>query len=189
MPRTEAHKWVFAPRFRRHAFGWRSQPAVQRVKEAVAEIQKVARKNPVLAAGGAVVFLEKISPALERVDSSSGAIGTAVNHSIEALARIIADAPVGERTREHWINRLWEAHQIDQIPYMERLGDYWGDLCGSRERAATWADQLIGGVEMSWSQDRKLRGFFHGTIACLRLSLTTTPLERGPEIARQYRCN
>ncbi|MDO8466463.1 MAG: hypothetical protein Q7S46_14620, partial [Gallionella sp.] len=51
MPKSEAHKWVFAPRFRRNAFGWRSQPAVQRVKEAIAEIQKVARKNPVLAAG------------------------------------------------------------------------------------------------------------------------------------------
>lgn len=167
MPKSAAHKWTFAPRFRRHAFGWRSQPAVQRVKEALAEIQKVARKDPILAAVGAVLFLEKVSPALEQVDSSSGAIGTAVNHAIEALARIIADALVDDETRDQWLDRLWEAHQNDQIPYIERLGDYWGELCGSRERAGAWADRLIGTVGMSWSPDRKPGGYFHGTIACL----------------------
>ncbi len=39
-------------------------------------------------------FLEKVSPALEQVDSSSGAIGTAVNRAIEELASIIAKAQV-----------------------------------------------------------------------------------------------
>ncbi len=43
---TDKHKWEFNARFRRHAFGWRSQPAIQRVKEAVAEIKSVARKEP-----------------------------------------------------------------------------------------------------------------------------------------------
>jgi hypothetical protein len=42
--------WEFKPRFRRRAFGWRSQPAIQRVKEAVAEIKKVARTDAALAA-------------------------------------------------------------------------------------------------------------------------------------------
>jgi hypothetical protein len=41
-----------------------------RVAEAVAEIRKVKRKDPALAAEGAVLFLEKVSPALEHVDSS-----------------------------------------------------------------------------------------------------------------------
>lgn len=167
MPSTPAHKWAFAPRFRRHAFGWRSQPAVQRVKEATAEIQKVAKKDPVLAAAGAVLFLEKVSPALEQVDSSSGAIGTAVNHAIEACAKVIAEAPVDERTRDQWLDRLWEAHQNDEIPYIERLGDCWGELCASRERASAWADRLIGTVESVWSPARKPGGYFHGTIACL----------------------
>ena len=63
-PTDEAtsHKWEFKARFRRDAFGWKSQPAIQRVKQAVAEIRKVARKTPVLAADGAVSFLERISP-------------------------------------------------------------------------------------------------------------------------------
>jgi hypothetical protein len=41
MAKAEAHKWEFKARFRRHAFGWKSQPAIQRVKQAVAEIKKV----------------------------------------------------------------------------------------------------------------------------------------------------
>ena len=64
MSSPAAHKWNFAARFRRNAFGWRSQPAVTRVKEAVAEIKKVVREDPVLASEGAVLFLEKVSPAL-----------------------------------------------------------------------------------------------------------------------------
>jgi tetratricopeptide (TPR) repeat protein len=162
-----AHKWGFAPRFRRRAFGWRSQPAVQRVREAVAEIQKVAKRDPALAAAGAVLFLEKVSPALEQVDSSSGAIGTAVNHAIETCAKIIAAAPVDDGARDQWLERLWEAHQSDEIPYIERLADHWGELCASRQRASAWADRPIGTVEAVWSPNRKPGGYFHGTIACL----------------------
>jgi hypothetical protein len=36
------HKWTFAPRFRRQAFGWRSQPAIGRIRGAVSEIKKAA---------------------------------------------------------------------------------------------------------------------------------------------------
>ena len=70
MARPPAYEWAFAPRFRRHAFGWRPQPAVQRVREATAEIQKVARKDPALAAAGAALFLEKVSPAGQGLISS-----------------------------------------------------------------------------------------------------------------------
>jgi hypothetical protein len=70
------HKWQFVPRFRRHAFGWRSGEPIQRIKEAVAEIKLVARSDVVLAAEGAVKFLERVSPALEQVDSSSGVSGS-----------------------------------------------------------------------------------------------------------------
>jgi hypothetical protein len=48
MPKAKAHKWTFRARFRRRAFGWRSQPAIKRIKEAVSEIKKVARKHPAL---------------------------------------------------------------------------------------------------------------------------------------------
>ena len=52
---SDRHTWTFRARFRRHSFGWKSQPAIKRIKEAVAEINKVARKDEVLAAEGAVL--------------------------------------------------------------------------------------------------------------------------------------
>lgn len=162
-----AYKWEFKARFRRHAFGWRSQPAVLRVKQAVSEIKKVARHDPVLGAVGAVLLLERISPALEQVDSSSGAIGTAVNHTVDELVRVIAAAPADRRTRERWLERLWAAHEADEMPYIEMLADHWGELCASKELAASWADRLIDITRMALSPDRSLRGYFHGTSACL----------------------
>lgn len=161
------HKWAFKARFRSRAFGWKSQPAITRVKEAVAEIKKVAKKDPVLAADGAVAFLERVSPALEQVDSSSGSIGTAVNNAIRELVPLVASAPANTRTREAWLERLFEAHQADAIPYIERLADYWGELCVTEQLASAWADRLIGITRMALSPDKSLRGHFHGTSACL----------------------
>lgn len=160
-------EWHFKARFRRHAFGWRSQPAVERVKQAVSEIKKAARTDAVLGAEGAVTFLERVSPVLEQVDSSSGAIGAAVRHAINEMAPIIAAAPVAAVVRDAWLERLWEAHGQDQIPYIESLADRWGELCASRETASAWADRLVGLVELAWSPAPELRGYFHGAPACL----------------------
>jgi tetratricopeptide (TPR) repeat protein len=168
MKRQQAsHRWEFKARFRRHAFGWRSQPAIERVRQAVSEIRKVARIDPVLAAEGAVIFFERVSPALEHVDSSSGAIGTAVNHAIEELVPLIARASADAATRDGWLERLWDAYENDQIPYIEQLGDSWGELCASPEVASRWADQLVDIVKAAWSPDPERRGFFKGTCNCL----------------------
>ena len=136
MVTAERHRWQFAARFRRNAFGWRSQPAIERVREAILEIRKMARRDPILAGDGAVQFIEKVSPALEQVDSSSGAIGSAVNQAIEELVSIIAKAPADLAKRASWLERLWEALMLDAIPYIERLGDFWGELCASKELAS-----------------------------------------------------
>jgi hypothetical protein len=164
---AEKHRWEFRPRFRRGAFGWRSQPAEKRVKEAVAEVKKMARTDPALAAEGAVLFLERVSPALEHVDSSSGALGTAVNRAVEALVPIIATAPITQRRRAALLERLFEALQDDDPPYIETLAEHWGELCASPALASKWADDLMGIVRLSWSPDPKLRGYFKGTSACL----------------------
>jgi len=137
------------------------------VKQAVAEIKKVARKDPVLAAGGAILFLERVSPALCQVDSSSGAIGSAVNNAIAELVPIIVNAEVDAKTRDAWLERLWDAYQNDQIPYIEVLADHWGDLCGSKEVASRWADRLGDITRMALNPDKSLRGYFHGTSVCL----------------------
>jgi hypothetical protein len=137
------------------------------VKEAVAEIKKVARKDPVRAGDGAVTFIERVSPALEHVDSSSGAIGAAVNSALAALVQVIASAPADAKTRAAWLDRLWEAHEADQIPYIETLADYWGELCAAKETAGAWADRLVGITRLALSPDKDHRGYFHGTSACL----------------------
>jgi hypothetical protein len=107
-----AYKWQFAARLRYHAFGWKSDKPIQRIKEALTEIKQVAKKEPALAAEGAVLFLEKISPAIEEVDSSSGAIGTMVNRAIETLVPIIAKAKVEQPVRDRWLERLWELFRM-----------------------------------------------------------------------------
>ncbi len=175
VPRTAtAHAWAFRARFRRHALGWRaSRLAVTRVREAVGEIMKVARKDPALAGEGAVLFLERVSPALEQVDSSSGAIGSAVNRAIATLVPVIAHAPGDSATRDGWLERLWAAHVADEVPYIERLGDCWGDLCASREVASRWADRLMDDTRRALAPARPARAFFHGTSACLSALLAS----------------
>src|SRR5262249_44860779 len=166
MTTAQRQSWQVAGRVRHHALGWRSQPAIQRVREAVSEIKKAARSDPVLAAEGAVVFLEKVSPALERVDSSSGAIGTAVNHAIEELVSIIAKAPVDPGRRGKWVDRLWNAYIVDTIPYIETLGEFWGEMCSTKELASIWADNLVESLRATW-RDRGTSSYFQGTTVCL----------------------
>lgn len=90
-------KWVFPARFKAGAYGWKaSSLASQRLREAVSEIKKVAKKDPVSGAEGAVRLMEKLWPALEHVDSSSGALGAAVNGTLDALIPVISKAPADQ---------------------------------------------------------------------------------------------
>lgn len=162
-----AHKWQFASRFRRHAFGWRSDTPIARIKEALTEIKQFTRKEPVLAAEGAITLLEKLSPALEQVDGSSGALGSAVNKAIDTLVPIVVKADVEPTLRQRWLERLWQAIQDDDMPYIESLGDYWGELCVTPELASHWADKFMPVVDGAWSPNAPGHGFFKGTSACL----------------------
>jgi hypothetical protein len=120
-----------------------------------------------LGAEGAIRFIEKLSPALEEVDSSSGAIGTAVNRALDALIPIIIQAPADSLTRDVWLERLWEAFMADEIPYIEALEDRWGELCASPEVASRWADELVPGLRACWSDKSPGFRYFKGTTACL----------------------
>ncbi|HUP22455.1 MAG TPA: hypothetical protein VNB06_05890, partial [Thermoanaerobaculia bacterium] len=115
----------------------------------------------------AVAFLERLSPALEQVDSSSGAIGTAVNRAIDELVPIVAQASVDDETRRGWLERLFEALEADDTPYIEQLGDHWGDLCATAAIASGEADRLIGLTRRVLEPDRRPGEFFPGTSACL----------------------
>ena len=67
-----SHAWAFRASFRRNAFGWSgTRKAIERLNEAVGEIERMARTDPTLAGEGAVLLLEKLSPAVNQIDSSS----------------------------------------------------------------------------------------------------------------------
>ena len=141
---AKAADWTFTKRFRRGGFGWRaSRLASERIVEALAEIHAVARHDPLRAADGAVRFLVKLSPALEQVDSSSGALGGAARAAVDALVPVIAQAPADEAMREKWLEQLFEAIQNDDPPNLELLDEHWGDLCATPEVASRWADRLM----------------------------------------------
>lgn len=57
-----------------------------------------------LAAEGEVLLIEKLSPALTHVDSSSGAIGSWVNKALDTLVPLISN--VGVSAAEHEIHEL-----------------------------------------------------------------------------------
>lgn len=175
---TPKHTWTFASRFRAGAFGWRSEPAITRIKEAVSEIKAIAKKDPVLGAEGAILFLQKLSPALQNIDGSSGSIGTAANRAIEALVPIIAKAPVDLSLRRKWLEKLYQAHADDQVPYIESLADYWGELCACPELAAEWADRLAGTVETVFRRSKDEFGYFHGTPMAFSALLASGQYER-----------
>ena len=177
MPAAKTHRWTFRARFRAGAFGWRSEVPIKRIKEAVSEIKAVARKDRVLAAEGAVIFLEKVADALEQVDSSSGAIGSTVNRAIETLVPIIAQAPATDAMRDKWLDRLWQAIDDDAMPYIDLLPDHWGELCVTPERASQWADHFIGVVHIIWGPDQPREGHFKGTAACLSALFTAGQFE------------
>ena len=161
------HKWIFPARFRAGAYGWKSSClACQRLREAVSEIKKVAKKEPVLGAEGAVRLMEKLWPALEHVDSSSGALGSAVNKALDDLIPLIIKAPADAKTRNNWLERLWQAMEDDGVDYLGPVGDRWGELCGSVETANQWAEELMPTLRSCWT-DPNPGNYFHGTTACL----------------------
>ena len=131
-----------------------SRLACQRLKEAVAEIKKIAKTDSVTAADGAVILMEKIWPALEFVDSSSGALGGSVCWTLTELLPIVITAPADLRIRDQWLARLYEAIQEDGVDYLWLVQERWGELCGSGEAASHWADEFLPLLRAAWSDPR-----------------------------------
>jgi len=161
------HTWTFKARLRSRAFGWRgSHLACQRLKEAVTEIKKVARADPVTAGDGFVSLMERIWPAFQDVDTSSGALGGQVFWAQDELSPIAISAPADRKTRDKWLDRLWQAIEDDGVDYLSLVGSQWGELCGSREVASCWADRFLGLLRTAWSDPRP-GNYVRGTSVCL----------------------
>jgi hypothetical protein len=107
------HAWAFAPRFRRGAFGWRSAPALARIKEAMPEIKAAGRKDAFLAAEGALTRrfarlaagrLRTVSlvPEVPRIGPEHLSTAQAFTRSLalHGPALLAADHPANERSLE-----------------------------------------------------------------------------------------
>jgi hypothetical protein len=161
------HTWTFKPRLRAKAFGWKgSHLACQRLKEAVTEIKKVDRVDPVLAGDGVVTLMERIWPAFQHIDTSSGALGGAVYWAQNELLPIAIEAPADRKVRDKWLDRLWQAIEDDGVNYLSPVEDRWGELCRSSEVASDWAEGLLSLVRTAWSDSRP-GNYVRGSTVCL----------------------
>jgi hypothetical protein len=161
------HTWTFKASPRARAFGWNgSSLACRRLKEAVSEIKKVARVDAVTAGDGVVGLMERIWPACEHIDTSSGALGSAVNGTQGEVPPIAIEAPADRKTRDQWLVRLWQAIQANGVDYLWMVEDQWGELCGSREVASFWADEFLELLRTAWSDPRP-GNYVRGTCLCL----------------------
>ncbi|HUT88397.1 MAG TPA: hypothetical protein VMY37_02775 [Thermoguttaceae bacterium] len=164
---AKSHKWAFKARFRAKAYGWRGTAlASKRLKEAVSEIKKVAKSDPVLAADSIVALMERLWPSLEAIDTSSGALGTAVNRTLDALIPLLINAPADIKTRAKWLDRLYEAVLEDGVEYLMPVEDRWGEICGFPELANQWADRMLPFVRDGWSRNEP-GGWVDGATLCL----------------------
>jgi len=165
-----SQKWPVPARFRRGAYGWRgSQKAMKRLKEAVSEIKAVHRKDPVRAANGAALLLEKLVPAIMDIDSSSGALGGAVSRTVDTLATLMADAPLDVPDRMALVRRVQHAWQADEYGYLDALPDYWGTLCadeavlrdavGEMETLGIWNSSAYASCLYALGEHEKLVAF------------------------------
>lgn len=174
-PEPESAGWLFPRHFRARAFGWKgTKLAAERLKEALTEIKAVQRKDPLLAAEGAVRLIEKLVPAIQEIDSSSGSLGTATNRALDILIPLIAAAPAPADTRAAWLDRLWQAYLDDGYGYLDPLPDRWGELCASPELAGKWADDLAPTLRHAWTERSRMRG---GTAALSSLLTAGRPAE------------
>lgn len=163
---ADKHKWEFKARFRRHAYGWKgTAPASKRLREATREIKKVAKKDPVLAADGSVGLMERLWPALQDIDTSSGYLGDAVFSALDKLIPILVDAPADIDVRRAWLERLYEAVQEDGVSYLDPAEERWGEICVFPELQNEWADRVIPLLRLCWSDESP--GFARGSDICL----------------------
>ena len=145
------HQWIFKSRLRARAFGWRgSKTAIARLKETLSEIKAVNRTDPDAAGEGAVVLMERLWPAFQDIDTSSGALGTAVNATLEEIISILIAAPATPKVRAAWLERLYNAVQEDGVQYLYPAEQRWGEIAVYPELMNAYADLLLPLLRRVW---------------------------------------
>jgi hypothetical protein len=166
-------RWAFKSRFRARAYGWRgSALAGKRLKEAVGEITVVAKSDPVCAGEGVVSLIERLWPALQDIDTSSGFLGGVVYRTLDDLIPILISAPADVATRSAWLERLFQAVMDDGVQYLAPIEDRWGEIAVYPELMEQYTESLRGLIQRVWV-DEPPGGHVIGTTICLSCLLET----------------
>jgi hypothetical protein len=139
--------------------------------------------------------MEKLWPALEGIDTSSGALGNAVSNAVAVLVQIVVEAPADVRTRSKWLDRLWQAMEEDGVDYLAEVGARWGELCGSQEVAAGWGERLLPYLRLSWGGEWGEGGRYFSRapaclsclVACGRYEEVLQLIDSAPHVTWHYR--
>lgn len=178
------HKWTFKARFRTNAYGWKGTGlASKRLKETVSEIKRAAKSDPVLAGNGCVALMERLWPALQEIDSSSGALGRAVNQTLDSLIPILIAAPADLETRSKWLEKLYDAVCNDGVQYLTPVEEHWGEICGFPQLANEWADRILPLLRQVWGEGSP-GSHVVGDTLCLSCLLETGRYEELDEVLR-----
>ncbi|MDA0990039.1 MAG: hypothetical protein O3A51_04745 [Verrucomicrobia bacterium] len=110
--------------------------------------------------------MERLWPALQDIDTSSGALGNAVHKTLVQLITVLVSAPADRKVRGKWLERVFAAIENDGVQYLSPVEDRWGEICVFPELANAWADSLLPMVRAAWS-DRSRYHFVTGDTACL----------------------
>ena len=160
-------KWQFKARMRARSYNWRGTAlATARLKAAVSEIKKVAKTDPVAAGDGVVSLMERIWPAFQDIDTSSGALGTAVNRTLDEVIPILIAAPADHAITTTWLERLFEAVQNDGVQYLAPVEDRWGEIARYPDLINDYADRLLWVVGRAWAVRNGFE-YVAGTAICL----------------------
>lgn len=168
MAAKATHKWAFKPGMRAGAYSWKSSAkAIERLKSASSEIRSVGKVDPVTAAEGVIALAQRIWPAFEHIDTSSGALGNAVLQTLEELLPILIEAPADEKTRAKWLEQLREAIEDDGVDYLAPIAHCFGQIAAYPALMNLHADRDLGMIEAAWSDHER---FIHVATGSLTLS-------------------
>ncbi len=124
--------------------------AIARLKEAVSEIKAANRTDPIAAGDGAVALMERLWPAFQEIDTSSGALGSAVNAALADIIPILIAAPATPKVRAAWLERLYDAVQEDGVQYLYPAEERWGEIAVYPELMNAYADLLLPLLRRVW---------------------------------------
>ena len=168
MAGKSTHRWAFKRAIRAGAYSWHSSSkAIERLKSARKEILSVARSEPVTAAEGVVALAQRIWPAFEHIDTSSGALGGAVAKTLEDLVPVLIEAPADEKTRAKWLEQLREAILDDGVDYLAPIADRFGEIAAYPALMNDHADRELDLIRSVWSDHER---FDHVPSAIMTLS-------------------